>query len=265
LKKRKNRLQAIFFLALVTTGTLYYFIDLNSHDDAGGVDSSNYKGVADSQKKVSAFSYDKQVVKMNARSRARSKTTPLAPIENEEVVFTAPWGTGPGQVGRQAPEEGAPEGPMSFVIDDKGRYLVLDQVNSRIQVFEPGRPAQSISLFGNTFQDLILDGNGNRLVLDRLGSASITRLDPDGKYLGEIDLIGPHIPEGGVITGMFAKEDGIWIEVEHRRMVRVADADGNPDPDRPTVAGRFTADGRWLLTAALERPRGAAVFKQSTD
>jgi len=262
--KQKNKLQAIIVVALLAGGALYYLFGSKTSTSDSDIDPSDHQGGAVSRKPASPSMVDRRIVPMSARSKPRSEPIRSDPSDKAEIVFTAPWGSGPGQLGRQTPEEGAPEGPMSFVVDDKGRYLVLDQVNSRIQVFEPGESPRSIALSGSTFQDLVLDGAGNRLVLDRLGRASITRLDPEGNYLGEINLIGPDIPEGGMITGMFAQEDGIWVEIEHHRLVRVADADGNPDPDRPAVEGRFTADGGWLLTAALERLDGAAIFKQST-
>ena len=258
--KKKNQLRTLFVAASIAGGALFY---LKSSDDDIGVDPTKRQPVVVSENQILPTTIDKRIVTMNALSTSRPETLPKDPSDTAEIVFTAPWGDGPGQLGRHMPDEGAPEGPMSFVVDDKGRYLVLDQVNSRIQIFEPGKHPRSIVLSGNTFQDLVLDGAGNPLLLDRLGRASITRLDPDGKYLGELDLIGPDIPEGGMITGMFAQEDGIWVEVQHRRLVRVADADGNPDPERPAVEGRFTEDGAWLLTAALERPNGAAVFRQS--
>jgi len=52
--------------------------------------------------------------------------------EGPAAAISAPWGGQLGQLGRDRPAEGNPEGPMSFAVDGKGRGLVLDRVNSRL-------------------------------------------------------------------------------------------------------------------------------------
>jgi hypothetical protein len=56
------------------------------------------------------------------------------------------------------------------------------------------------------------------------------------------------------------RDDGVWVEVEHARLVRVADARGSPDRDRPQVSGRFSADGAFLLSAAREGRQAAVIL-----
>lgn len=146
---------------------------------------------------------------------------------------------------------------MSFTVDAWGRVLVLDQVNERIQIFEEGRTPRSIPLPADSYQDIGVDRNGNPVVLDRLVRRTVETLQPGGDTLA-VPLEGGGVPEGGGTTAMFVRDDGVWIEVEHGRLVRVADAAGHPDQQRPAVPGRFSADGRWLLSAAREG-QGAAV------
>jgi hypothetical protein len=176
-----------------------------------------------------------------------------------EVVVSAPWGSGPGEIGRTRPSEGSPEGPMSFALDARGRIHVLDQVNSRIQIFEKGKEPRSVPLPSDTYQDIEVDSRGNTLVLDRLVTGSIAFIDESGSISHSVPIVGPGVPEGGGVTAMFARDDGVWLEVEHTSSVRVADASGAPDRERPIVAGRPSADGSARLSASLAGPLGASV------
>jgi hypothetical protein len=134
----------------------------------------------------------------------------------QDNVFTAPWGSAEGELGRRVPEEGAPEGPMSFVVSEDGRVFVLDQVNQRVQVFKDGKFSREIKIPGDTFQDLAVDPDGRVVLLDRLAQKAVVFLDPEQR----VPLKGPHVPEGGGVTGLFLN-DGVWVEVEH-----------NPSADR---------------------------------
>jgi hypothetical protein len=81
----------------------------------------------------------------------------------------------------------------------------------------------------------------------------------DGKLANEVPLVGKGITEGGATTGVFADEQGIYVEREHGAVVRVAGADGTSDPERPELAGRPSRDGRLLLRAAIA-DRAAGTF-----
>ena len=107
----------------------------------------------------------------------------------------------------------------------------------------------SLDLPADTYQDIELSAKGDVVVMDRLSQKSLSIYAPDGTELGQVPLEGSNIPEGGGTTGLFAKEDGLWVEVEHQHQVRVADADGNPDSQRPMLPGRFSANGPHLLMA----------------
>jgi len=89
--------------------------------------------------------------------------------------------------------------------------------------------------------------------------------DPRGQQIARIDLEGVGVSEGGGTTAMFLREDGVWVEVEHTRLVRIADARGRPDPERPQVNGRFSADGAWLLSAAKDGRQSAVVLVRPAD
>jgi hypothetical protein len=179
-------------------------------------------------------------------------------------VVRAAYGNGPGEIGVKAPAEGAPEGPMSFSVGADGRVHVLDQVNSRIQVFEPGEAPRTIALPADTFQDIAVDPAGRPVVMDRLATGTIAFFDDEGTLDHTVPLTGDNVPEGGAVTALFAREDGVWVEIEHASLVRVADAAGEPDPARPLVAGRLASDGSALLRAAIDGPGGALVIAEPT-
>jgi hypothetical protein len=175
------------------------------------------------------------------------------------VAVRAAWGAGPADLGRSRPAEGAPAGPMSLAVDGSGSVYVLDQVNARVQVFAAGRALRQIPLPGDTFQDLAL-GRDGLVLLDRLARRALTFVDERGTVRHEVALEGAGVPEGGGVTGLFVRDDGAWVEVEHRGLVRVADAAGRADPARPTQPGRLAADGRAYLRAVRAAPDAALVL-----
>ncbi len=205
----------------------------------------------------------------SSRAPERPRRAERAPAERRasarphgEVVVRAAYGSAVGELGVDRPEEGSPEGPMSFDVDARGRVHVLDQVNSRVQVFERGEPPRAIALPADTFQDIAVGPDGRAVVLDRLATGTLAFLDADGKVDHTVPLAGPNVPEGGAVTALFSREDGVWVEIEHASLVRIADERGEPDRDRPLAAGRFSADGASVLRAALDGPAAALVTAQ---
>ncbi len=154
---------------------------------------------------------------------------------------------------------------MSFEVDELGRAFVLDQVNSRVEVFEPGREPRTIALPGDTFQDLALAKNDGIILIDRLTTGSVAYVDKTGKVSHEIAVAGQGIEEGGDVTAMTSRSDGVWLEVKHANLVRVADADGNPLEDREIVQGRFAADGVSVMRASRSGSHAAFVSVKSPD
>ncbi len=182
-----------------------------------------------------------------------------------EKVMDLPWGDAPGQVGRKEANESAPEGPMSFFVDDSGRLILLDQVNSRVQVFDEGSDPAILNLPDETYQDVTTTEDGDVMVMDRLARKDIETYGPDGKMLASVGLEGQGVEESGGVTGMFQRPDGTWVEVEHSRLVRVANKSGQADPDRPVLPGRFSADGTVLLSAVKDSPDSALLLSRPSD
>jgi len=151
--------------------------------------------------------------------------TAAATTDQPEIVVRADWGSGDGELGRRGGQESAPEGPMSFAVTPAGEIWVLDQVNARLVRFDTaGRQDRSLPIGSDTFQDLALAPTGELVLLDRLAARLVRVLDPDGALRAETPLEGIGIAEGGGTTALFACDDGVWVEYDHRRTVQVMGA-----------------------------------------
>ncbi len=157
-----------------------------------------------------------------------------------ELFYELGWGGGEREVGRLDGHEAASEGPMSFYVTKGGesigerleerleeRLYVLDQVNMRVVRHDVHAVKEDsiVEYFlpGDTFQDLLVTGDGHIIVMDRLVRSSLLIFSPDGSVLDEIGLLGRGIPKGGGITGMFEWDGEIWVEYGHLYNVRVLD------------------------------------------
>lgn len=185
-----------------------------------------------------------------------ARATNAGPAAVTKVLDVA-WGHDVGELGHLRPTEGSAEGPMSFVVDEDGRIDVLDQVNERVAIFAHGA-ASVVPIAGRTAQDLERVGGGY-VLLDRLVRRALTFVDGAGRILHEVPLVGPGVVEGGGITGLFQRADGTWVEVEHQRLVRVADARGRADAERPTALGRFLGVGDAVIEARRFREAEIAL------
>ena len=183
----------------------------------------------------------------------------VAPPAPPAVVVRGRWGTQPGEFGHTAPTEGNPEGPMAFAVAPDGSVAVLDTQNRRVQRFANGRFVSSFALATGAAQDLAVTPDGRLVSLDRLAAATVTLHGPDGTPAGSARLVGGPITEGGAVTAVFADAQGVYVEREHREVVRVLDASGREDPARPTLWGRPSRDGRQLLRAAIDDRMGGVV------
>lgn len=154
---------------------------------------------------------------------------------------------------------------MAFSVTPDGDVAVLDQVNRRVQRFRDGRFVGSVALPNEAAQDVATTRDGRTVVLDRLGDPSVTLFDSAGRPTRTVPMVGGPIAEGGAVTGLFVEPDGVYVEREHRELVRVADARGEPDPARTTLWGRPTRDGSTLLRASIaDRARGAVTVSAAS-
>jgi hypothetical protein len=169
--------------------------------------------------------------------------------QKREIVFKTPWGSGTTELNHMIPEEANPEGPMSFAIDGSGNCFVLDQVNKRVQVYDTtGTHLKTIPIPGATFSDIAIGESGNLFLLDRWVYKAVVLLDDTGTILKKVQLIGTGVTEVGGVTGIYSREDGLWVDSDGS-LVRICDASGEPYEDRQIAAGRFSTDGTFLIRA----------------
>ncbi|MFN7133438.1 MAG: hypothetical protein ACK4N5_15265, partial [Myxococcales bacterium] len=104
-------------------------------------------------------------------------------------VIAAGWGAGLFELGRERPQEGNPEAPMSLSVAPDGTTLVLDQVNGRIVRYSrDGVPTDSMQVTLQGPQDIVVGRDGTTVVLDRLVDKSIAVMNKDGRLLGELPV-----------------------------------------------------------------------------
>jgi hypothetical protein len=172
----------------------------------------------------------------------------LARAEGSSFVV-ARWGGARGELGRERPQEGNPEGPMSFVL--AGRDLVvLDQVNGRLARYDADGRLRNTSTAPTTAQDIAVAKDGTIAMVDRLVGKAVTLVDPNGRKIGELPL-GARIPEPGLVTAVVVDGKNVYVEKEHGALVLIGTTDGKPADDETQLSGRPSKDGTLLLTAGL--------------
>jgi len=156
---------------------------------------------------------------------------------------------------------------MAVATGPKGALILLDQVNGRLQRFSAdGRLLSTSPISTMTAQDVTIDAEGNAIVLDRLGQdPKIHIFDPSGQRKGAIPFLGEPVTEPGDVSGVFSDADGIYVEVGHDKVVRIADASGNAVSTRETVPGRPTRDGKLYIKAGIIDRAAGRLYVQAHD
>lgn len=261
----KRRLPLLLAL-LVTVGVVFYFVVLRQSPPDGAVSGER---ASDGERPTprSSRGRDRKLLRRGSGVTKGDKTGATPTISKGTTLIKGKWGAERGQFGRLKARESNPEGPMSFAVGKKGALVVLDQVNQRLQRFTPeGQLLSTQRIPTPTAQDLLIDDNGNALVLDRLGKdPKIHVYDASGNPKGTIPFTGDHVGEPGGVSGVFADADGVYVEVGHDKLVRVADGNGNPVSTRDTVPGRPTRDGRLYIKAGMLDKAAGRVYVQAHD
>lgn len=184
-----------------------------------------------------------------------------AKFQVQEVLRVA-IGTGETELGVITPEEANPEGPMSFVVSPAGELYVLDQTNSRIQVYENGQWKKTIPIPATTYSDIALLPDGKIALLDCLVKKEITVIDQEGKVVTAFSLIKPAIPKPEEIIGIYyiagGNWPGLWGSADNSSFL-MAEKDLRPVPNPVKIPGILTPDGRRLLKVEIVDEKKAAV------
>lgn len=188
------------------------------------------------------------------------------PGNSGRVFFKAGWGSGKDQLGHVKAEESNPQGPMALSVDRQGNVYVLDQVNGRISRFDKsGQLLSPLPVTQQAPRDLVVSPVGTVLVMDNLRDNSIAVLNLDGKLIGELPVSGKNLPEGGSASGLFADSSGVYVGNEKGMALRIGDAAGAIDQDRPLLDGRPSRDGSSLLSMALIQASAGRFWVRAVD
>lgn len=185
------------------------------------------------------------------------------PFSGKEMVRVKA-GSGPHELGAITPEEANPEGPMSFVVSASGEIYVLDQVNSRVQVFKDGRRVKTIPIPGAVFSDLELLPGGLVALLDNVVDRVIVIVEESGRVIRKISLAQEEIPEPGAITGIYFRPEGKWtglLAQMDSRSILLAGPDGGPLAELMNFPGLLDWSGQRLLKVEMEGEKKASVFR----
>lgn len=171
---------------------------------------------------------------------------------NAVDILRVKAGSGPNEIGIITPSEANPEGPMSFALNEKGEIFILDQENSRIQVFKEGRRIRTIPIPFRTFMDIDVLPGGKIVLLDNLTKKAVYFLEPNGKVIHHLPLAGQNVPYAPEVEGIYSVHSGdlagVWLDLGGRS-VRIASLEVKPFSDRISVSGRLTLDGKHLMRA----------------
>lgn len=205
-------------------------------------------------------------------ARARGDTAEVGPLPPNLVVaeaapldaapnalVVARWGSKRDELGRDRPQEGNPEGPMSLVMAGRD-LLVLDQVNGRLVRYGADGRLLRTSEAPTTAQDLAVAKDGTVAMIDRLAAKAVTLVDANGKKIGELPL-GARVAEPGLVTAVVVDGKDVYVEKEHGALVLLGTTDGTPASEAVQLTGRPSRDGTLLLTAGLSsKPQGRAYL-----
>ncbi|MGB4293053.1 MAG: hypothetical protein WBJ37_09245 [Bacteroidales bacterium] len=170
-------------------------------------------------------------------------------------VVRAKIGNGQENIGAISPPEAEAIGPMSFTVSDEGEIYILDQLNSRIQVYRDGKRTETIKIpvKSEGIMDIELLSGAKIALLDNTVEKSLFIIDSQGKLINTIPLEGQLIayaPEATEINVVReGKFTGVWVRV-NGHSVKLADADGKTAM-RVSVPGKLTFNSERLLDAKI--------------
>jgi len=191
---------------------------------------------------------------------------PVADESKGRTVFSAQWGSGKDQLGRDRPVEGNPSGPMSLAVDGKGRVHVLDGINGRVvRRGADGKPETTVPVSLIDPQDMAVGEDGSMAVLDRFVDKSVALYDENGQLRGELPIVGEGVEDVGTVTGVFVDGADVYVEREHGPLVKIGDTSGGFADPRTEIPGRPSRDGLSFLNAGITDAQAGRVYVSAID
>lgn len=244
--KTRTRLLAIMAFVLAIAGVVWVAL---SRDSRPAPPTPQASSAADEAPRTASSATEPPI--------ADDAAAPIVIAADEDaraadVVLAARWGSGRGELGRSRPQEGNPEGPMSFARSGD-ELLVLDQVNGRVVRYDAnGKPRSTFETTATT-QDLTVAKDGTVVLLDRLVDKTVRLVDRNGRPIGALPLPADRVEDPGLVTGVFVDGKDVYVEKEHGVLTRIGSTDGSA-ADAAELTGRPSRDGALLLMAVLSAP-----------
>lgn len=241
------RTRVLIGAGVVSIGVLVWWTTRNPTDTPKGTGSTN----------------DQSSANAPVESVSVVRSVPSAPPSSDKTAnafVRAAYGSKKGELGRDRPQEGNPEGPSSLAFAGKD-LVVLDQVNSRGVRYDSKGNVLGVFDAPHTAQEIAVGPDGTMAMMDRLAGKTITLTDPSGKKIGELPLKG----DTGLYTGVFFDGKDIYVEKEHGSLSKIGTSDGAPADEPTTLQGRPSRDGTLLLTATLAAAAQGKVTVNAFD
>jgi hypothetical protein len=258
--QRRTKITAGVAAVVLGAGLLYYVSASRRGDGSSGSSGSSSGGDSgEVAAEAAAASASAPPLAPNVVVAEAS----VAPDAAPSAILVARWGSARGELGRQRPQEGNPEGPMSLVLAGD-ELVVLDQVNGRLARYDKNGRLRSTSDAPTTAQDVAVAKDGTVVMVDRLVGKAITLVDASGRKIGEMPL-GPRVPQPGLVTGVMVDGKNVYVEKEHGALVLIGTTDGRPADEALELSGRPSKDGALLLTAGLSSKAHGRAYLNAFD
>ena len=184
-------------------------------------------------------------------------------------ILRAKIGSGPDEIGAITPSEANPEGPMSFALGNEGEIYILDQLNSRIQVFKNKKRTRTIPLPTETaFSDIELLLGDKIVLLDNIIKKAIYILNSEGKVISVIPLEGRLIHYAPEVIGIYCIEEGkfsgIWADMDYRS-VKIGSLDGTSITERISIPGKLSINGKRVIRAEIIGEATAVIHRSKEE
>lgn len=174
------------------------------------------------------------------------------------------WGSGAGDIGKPAEEEGHGETPLRLATDSAGGVLLLDGANGRVvRLGLDGRRGADLKLPIDDPRDVAVAKDGTVLLLDADPKrANVLLLGPDGKTKASLPL-----PKDAAASSrsVVVSGDDVYVEAHNGELTRIGSPRGIVDPNPSLAPGRPLRDGSGYVNALIPDPDSGRVHVYVVD
>ncbi|RLC60972.1 MAG: hypothetical protein DRI48_11290 [Chloroflexi bacterium] len=173
-----------------------------------------------------------------------------------EVVFSVPIGSGPGEIGYEGLSiEMLPWGPTALAVGEDGTFYIVDGANNRIQRYDAtGSPLSPINFSDEIIGVIDVEAKGDNLVVLDIAAMTpaVRRLTMDGTLVQSYPIpktFGDEMLWEGV-SGIHIGPGGeVYVVVEYvRSVLQLTDQMGAPLTTLRSTAGFQDTGGRTYST-----------------